>query len=709
MQNNELIDFLHKDLKGHDKFFTIINKENKMPLGTYQWLFYTIPYKLLTHRYFNDYESAVNGIEGDNKIIPTITLEYDRTHDKAHKNSPVMLSCRDSKGSSVRITLFHIGCYLKLKKSDKIIVKGGKYQVYNGIDQIANPNISIKKADYKFIEKIEPIYSFERGNHTLKLQNLIRKSLTSFTRPIKEWLPASVIEDNGWEDHFTCLKVIHCLIDNNSLARWEAAYDRLCLDEIYSFHLGLGLIKHESSLIIDDVFEYVKQTDTALQQSISSFEKRNKMTLSMEQIEAIKTFTIDIASTTSMRRLLQGDVGVGKTIPAFFAMIECLNIRVKEGYQSQSAMLCPSTILAMQNYNKFCELFPEYKDKACLLRSKIKKSVREPLLEGIANGAHRFVFGTHAIIQEAIEFSGLAVAVIDEQHKFGTEQRQKLRQKSIGRINMLSMSATPIPRSLCMIQFGDMDITTIKQIRPGSIENITALMEQSDQNVSDILDKAMKSIKDGNQVYWVCPMVEENEEFSIQSAVERLEIIQNYPGFENVNSKLIHGDMKSVDKDSIMKEFKDGDISMLIATTVIEVGVDMPNANIMIVEDAERFGLAQLHQLRGRVGRGNKQGYFLMLYSDDISQESMKRLKVIRNSNDGFHIAEQDLKARGSGNFLTDDQVGKYDLEFGKVYQRIADIAYDIIEKVVYDNLTAEQQDALNLFSTKYTRKKYLS
>ena len=442
---------------------------------------------------------------------------------------------------------------------------------------------------------------------------------------------------------------------------------RIGLEEVVANKISYLSIKHQNKNKPADIFSDELQANQIIESLPFELTKDQKLTY-----QEIKN---DISSGSPMLRLLQGDVGSGKTIVA--ALIAASVIA--EG--KQVAILAPTTILAKQHYKNFLNWFGS-KIKIELLTSKIPAKERKEKLNGIANGAVKIVIGTHAVFQKDVVYESLSLVVYDEQHRFGVTQRLKLKEKAEDYPHQLLLSATPIPRTMAMSVLSGLDVSTIKSLPPNRKPIVTTLL--SNKRREALINRIKKAIDSGSQVYWVCPLIEESDSSLI--GIEDLEkVLKN--DFENNQYDILHGKMPDKVKNQILENFKNKSTKILLATTVIEVGIDVPDANIMVIENSERFGLAQLHQLRGRVGRGDKESYCILMHEDSLSELSEKRLSIISESNDGFFIAEEDLKLRGPGDILGLSQTGQPSFTF---YDLIAEEEIQSEANRITDDIMAQ-------------------
>lgn len=438
------------------------------------------------------------------------------------------------------------------------------------------------------------------------------------------------------------------------IGRSHPAWRRIKFDELLAQQLSMRIHYRERNQLRAPAFEFSGAKRQAFLQSLG-FKLTGAQERASEEIEA------DLKKPTPMHRLLQGDVGSGKTVVAALACLAA----TEAGFQS--ALMAPTEILAEQHFRKIEALLSSLGIETAWLTGRMKAREKKAALEKIRTGEAMLVIGTHALIQEEVHYHHLGLVIIDEQHRFGVEQRLALRAKSQEGLqpHLLMMSATPIPRTLSMSYFADLDLSTLDELPPGRSPIVTRLVDNRRRD--EVLERIQTACSEGGQVYWVCPLIEESETLELQTAMDTWERLKSE--FPQLRVGLIHGRLPSPEKSTMMNSFLAGEIDLLVATTVIEVGVDVPNANIMVIEHAERMGLSQLHQLRGRVGRGGDQGYCILLFQQPLSEMARERLKVIYDSTDGFAIAQADLKLRGPGEYLGARQSGTPLLRFADLEQ----------------------------------------
>ena len=558
------------------------------------------------------------------------------------------LTVRDETGICY-ITWFNQG-YLKDK-----FQAGRKYRFFGKVSN-KNGRIEMNSPVYDEIDKskntgkIIPIYplTYELKQNTLR--KIIENGLEEVKGKLDETLPEYIIKENNLWNINKTIERIHF---PHELADFNKARERLVFEELLITQLALLKLKnnyeHETNGIKFD--ENVQMSDVI---------EKLPFKLTKAQLRVLEEIDRDMESNKPMNRLLQGDVGSGKTVVAMIAAYKA----VKSGYQV--AIMAPTAILASQHLEGFQSILEQFGIRTELLISSITKKKKTEILDKLQNGEIDILIGTHAILEENVIFKNLGLVVTDEQHRFGVKQRGTIASKGENP-DVIAMSATPIPRTLALILYGDLDISIIDELPPNrkKIETF-AVRKNMEERVNAFI---VKQIEEGRQAYIVCPLVEENEEMQLKSVMKLAEKYQKET-FSQYKVAYLHGKMKAKEKDEIMEKFKDGEIQILIATTVIEVGVNVPNASVMVVENAERFGLAQLHQLRGRVGRGEYQSYCILKYEGN-GDTVRQRMKVMCDTNDGFIISEKDLELRGSGDFFGTEQHGIPEFKIANLFEDI--------------------------------------
>ena len=526
----------------------------------------------------------------------------------------------------------------------KISNKNGRLEmnspVYDEIDQSKNTG------------KIIPIYPLTYELKQTTLRRIIENGLLEVKWQLPETLPEYILKENNLWDINNTIERIHFPVE---FSDFNKARERLVFEELLTTQLALLKLKNNYEHETDGI-QFSKDVYMSDVINILPFK------LTKAQLRVLEEIDIDMESNKPMNRLLQGDVGSGKTVVAMISAYKA----VKSGYQA--TIMAPTAILASQHLESFQGILEELGIRTELLISSVTKKKKAEILEKLQNGEIDILIGTHAILEENVVFKNLGLVVTDEQHRFGVKQRGTIAAKGQNP-DVIAMSATPIPRTLALILYGDLDISIIDELPPNRKKIETyAVRKNMEERVNNFI---RKQITEGRQAYIVCPLVEENEDMEgLQSVIELAERYQKET-FSEYKVAYLHGKMKPKEKDEIMERFKNGEIQILIATTVIEVGVNVPNASIMVVENAERFGLAQLHQLRGRVGRGEYQSYCILKYEGN-SETIRQRMKVMCDTNDGFIISEKDLELRGSGDFFGTEQHGLPEFKIANLFEDIA-------------------------------------
>jgi ATP-dependent DNA helicase RecG len=591
------------------------------------------------------------------------------------KRLPTKIYTSNETGELVLVFFNKIPPFIfsRLRTGSKCIV-AGKVQKFDGFYQITHPEFIFKK---ELSAPVEPVYHLTYGLINKQLYGYILSGVSALEAAIKARISfgdiGDIIESSAGEffnekqyiqNLLAEIKTLHLIGAKASPMMIESLLDestqKLTIKELFANQVSLTKLRKAEHQILGHEFG----VDSIKKQQVLD---KLGFTLTTAQDSAIKEIESNQSKPVQMMRLLQGDVGSGKTLVALKTMINV----VKTGFQA--ALMVPTDLLSVQHF-QFLQKSLEGSDISCsLLTGKTKAKERREIIANLLNGQIDILIGTHALFQNSVEFKNLGYVIIDEQHRFGVAQRMELIAKA-SHPDVLVMTATPIPRSLTLTMFGDMSVSLVKTKPKNRLPIITTITSVTKKE--QVVESLSKKINEGQKIYWVCPLIDKNdksledEELIVYANVteRKAELEEKYPGLVGI----LHGKMKSNEKDRIMQSFKDGDIKILVATTVIEVGIDVPDATLMIIENAERFGLAQLHQLRGRVGRGGIQSYCILLYDQArLSAMARKRLEIMRNSDDGFYIAEQDLVLRGGGEILGTKQSGEPNFFF-------ADLSRDV-------------------------------
>ncbi len=537
----------------------------------------------------------------------------------------------------------------------KTLQEGNQYLVYgktgffNGRPQIMHPEIELFTSELKNGKSfLEPVYP---TTEKLKAKGLNARQLAKLTgalftlvssKDIIENIPDEILQKLSLIKRYDALTAIHFPKNQHD---FEKALHRLKFEEFFLAQVRMGMIRskrHRKSKGV--LFEKVGELFNSFYKNYLPFELTNA------QKRVIKEIRTDTAKPHQMNRLLQGDVGSGKTIVALLVML----IAADNGYQS--CMMAPTEILAQQHYNSLKNLLKDMPAGIALLTGSTKQAERKLILQDLKKGNIHILVGTHAVIEEVVQFNNLGLVVIDEQHRFGVAQRAKLWEKAETPPHVLVMTATPIPRTLAMTAYGDLDYSVINELPPGRQPIIT--VHRFETKRASVMDFVRVEIEKGRQVFFVYPLIEESEKMSYENLMQGYEQVKSFFPEHRYSISMIHGKMPAEQKDINMQRFKSGDTQILVGTTVIEVGIDVPNASVMVIESAEKFGLSQLHQLRGRVGRGSDKSYCILLSPYKLNNEAKERLKIMCATNDGFKIAEKDLEIRGPGEIEGTKQSG---------------------------------------------------
>ena len=538
----------------------------------------------------------------------------------------------------------------QFKTGTRVVCFGDVRPGPKGVEMI-HPEYRLLRADQEPVanDTLTPVYSITEGVQQGRLRNLVAQALAILQRtPPEELLPEDIRSALALPALTDALRYLHEPPTDANLEELEAGVhpcqQRLSFEELLAHYLSLRRLRRRTR----NEAAPSLAGDTTL---VDAYLRSLPFELTGAQRRVSQEVAADVAEPHPMMRLIQGDVGCGKTV---VAAIACLRA-VAAG--RQAALMAPTELLAEQHFRNFSDWFESLGVTVAWLAGSQRQKARRESLQAIADGSANVIVGTHALFQEGVSFANLALIVIDEQHRFGVHQRLALRDKGIGpdgHPHQLVMTATPIPRTLAMAAYADLDTSIIDELPPGREAVQTVVM--SDTRRGDIVQRVESACAAGTQAYWVCPLIEESDSLDVEAAEARYDSLKS--ALPALRLGLVHGRMKPAAKDKTMRAFKDGQLDLLVATTVIEVGVDVPNASLMIIENAERMGLSQLHQLRGRVGRGSAQSHCVLMYRAPLGQLARKRLAVLRDSNDGFFVAEQDLELRGPGELLGTRQTG---------------------------------------------------
>lgn len=510
----------------------------------------------------------------------------------------------------------------------------GTIEQFMGEWQLAHPERIAPAEIASYWKEKKPLYPLTAGLFQNQAQRFTELALGRLP-DLPEWIPQA-LQNNTWPSWKKAFETVHTPLVESDLLPHHPARERLAFDELFADQLALSLVRNSQIK-----GKEITSTGTLKAKILRAFGHP----LTLGQTKALKEIEDDMSSTRRMVRLIQGDVGSGKTLVAFLAIANA----IEAGYQA--AFLVPTEVLANQHAKTLTKLAAEAGISVALLTSRQKQ--KQVLYDDLKSGKVHLIVGTHALLQEGVQFENIGLVVIDEQHRFGVEQRINLTSKGQD-VDVLIMTATPIPRSLQLTAYGDLEVSRILDKPQGRQPIQTRVLGLN--RLDEVVTGLGRLLEEGQKVYWVCPLVEESEVMDLAAAADRYEYLKSLFGAEKVG--LVHGRQKAEEKEAAMTAFKDGTLQILVATTVIEVGIDVRDATIMIIEHAERFGLAQLHQLRGRVGRGDKNSHCLLLYGYPISEIGKRRLQVMKETNDGFRIAEEDLRLRGGGDVLGTKQSG---------------------------------------------------
>ena len=597
-------------------------------------LIFTLPHAVVDRRVVH----SVQGLPAPQTL--SVRVRVVKHMPARGRGKPYRIIVEDAQ-TTIELIFFHSrGDYLEriLPMGEERLISG-KLEVFDHRAQMVHPEYILKPEEQEELPQFEPVYPLTAGVSGKLMAKAVRAAIGKLPE-MPEWIEPSVLRDKGWPDFATAVHQAHSPKSADDVAAHNPARARLAYDEFLAHQLTKAIARAQARVKTGRITAGTGQLQRKVLEQLP-------YAPTGAQRQAIAEIGADMASPRRMNRLLQGDVGAGKTLVGFMALLQA----VESG--GQGVLMAPTEILARQHLEGLRPLADRAGVRVDMLTGRDKSAARRQKLEDLASGAIDILVGTHAVFQEQVTFKDLRLSIIDEQHRFGVRQRLALGAKGT-KVDVLVMSATPIPRSLELAQYGDMDVSTLYEKPPGRKPITTAAVPLA--RLADVISKLKAAIASGRQAYWVCPLVEESETMDLTAAEERFKILRAALGDDRVG--LVHGQLAPAEKDAAMAEFVSGKTQVLVATTVIEVGVDVPNATIMVIERAENFGLAQLHQLRGRVGRGDAASTCLLMYQAPLSKSAERRLAIMRDTEDGFLLAEEDLKMRGAGDVIGTAQSG---------------------------------------------------
>ena len=605
--------------------------------------------------------------------IQTIKVIVKKLNFPRIRNLPNRIMCEDNTGK-IDIIYFNSreGYLRKIFPLNETVIISGKVNFFRNKYQITNPDYVTSIDNQEYVTKNIPKYNLTKGINEKKYRQ-ISEQVTQNLPVIEDWLSEKFIKQNNllnWNDAIKKLHNSDESKNNNSKSYRRIVFDEICANFLTLSESRKRIKKEKKNKIFNEILakRIIKQLPFQLTKS---------------QKKVLDEIKIDLKSNERMFRIIQGDVGSGKTIVSLITMANVIEAKY------QCALMGPTEILSLQHYELAKKIFKNSSIKVEFLSGKTDPIKKREILSGIKNGEINLLIGTHALFQKKINFKKLGFVVIDEQHKFGVKQRSELAQKGGSNCDVLLMSATPIPRTMMMSNYGDMDISKITE-KPAHRKKIITI-SKPEKKIQELWPFIKKQVNEGNQIFWVCPLIEESQFLDFSSAKRKFDLINKK--FPNLVG-LIHGSLKKEEKENIIKSFLKKKIFILVSTTVIEVGIDFPNANLIVIENANKFGLSQLHQLRGRVGRGTKQGMCMLLFKEGLSKNAVKRIKILKSSDDGFYIAEEDLKLRGFGDLTGYQQSGNKNFKFADPI--IHEDLFKLAEKYIYQTDKFSDQSKYN-------------
>ncbi len=576
----------------------------------------------------------------DTVVTVAVTVEGHRPPPPNRPRAPYNIDAADDT-NTLTISYFNARRdYLeKLFPEGETRYVSGTAKLYDGHLQMVHPDRVVDAEGFAKLPLIDPVYPLTEGLHANQVRRAIEAALDRVPKTLLEWQDAEWLARNGFDSFADALRRVHRPETPEDIKPESPAWSRLAYDELLAGQLALALLRAHQRVRAGRGTAAEGRLRARIVASLP-------YSLTPSQQQAVTDIVADLAQPSRMLRLLQGDVGSGKTVVALLAAAHVIEAG------RQAAIMAPTEILARQHFSTIAPLAEKAGLRVAILTGRERGRERDDILAALATGDINLIVGTHALFQEDVEFADLALAVVDEQHRFGVHQRLALARKG-NAVDLLVLTATPIPRTLVLTYFGDMDVSSLREKPAGrqKIDTRTIPLER----LNEVIEAVARALDEGRRVYWVCPLVEESELVDLAAAEERFrELRQRFGALADI----VHGQMRGPDKDRAMARFASGETRLLVATTVIEVGVDVPEASVMVIEHAERFGLAQLHQLRGRIGRGVERSICLLLYKGPLGETAKARLAIMRETDDGFRIAEEDLRLRGEGDVLGTRQSG---------------------------------------------------